>query len=221
MAENTNLYAAWLRYVFDRPDGRPDWWLVNDDEPFGATDEEVATLIRCTFLRCGEDLGRYSDSQVSSGLGFILDNAFSDCVFILKNPSIPVGVRTDAVRAIGELYRACFSIRCAPVLSHRNQPGGTPLNSTCYMLWDVTPIHWWENDPEKEHFYPVIVRVMREALRSPNIACIESALHGLGHLVYYRGKEVQEVIDEFLAMDHDHPPELLQYAKAARTGMIN
>ncbi|MCH8152755.1 MAG: hypothetical protein IH830_10345 [Planctomycetes bacterium] len=207
--------------MFDHPDSKPEWYFDDDDDaPFPGTDLEIACLIRDTCLRCARDLQRFSDIQVNSGLNFIFNNSCSDYTFALKNSSVPLQTRLDAVSAIRELYHGCFESRCAPVLSHRDQEGGTPLNSICYMFWDVTPIGWWEDDPEKEDFYPVIVAVMVEALQSTNVACVESALHGLGHLAFYRSEEVANPIDAVLASDKQWPEELTEYAQVAKTGMI-
>jgi hypothetical protein len=50
-------------------------------------------------------------------------------------------------------------------------------------------------------------------------ACRESALHGLGHLALF-DPEAAPIADTFIARSHDVRPELLAYARQARTGHI-
>jgi len=57
-------------------------------------------------------------------------------------------------------------------------------------------------------------------LHSPNIACQESALHGLGHLHYRAAKQVEAIVTSFLRENRSLRPELLDYAKRARAGYI-
>jgi len=92
------------------------------------------------------------------------------------NESVPVQLRLRAIEAIKTLYQDCFTPRCAPVLGHLNEPGANPLNQVCYMLWDASPLSYWENRPNREVFYGAVVDVLEMALKSPNPARVESAL---------------------------------------------
>ncbi|MBK8026800.1 MAG: hypothetical protein IPK19_36790 [Chloroflexi bacterium] len=54
-----------------------------------------------------------------------------------------------------------------------------------------------------------------------NPVCLESALHGLGHLVSACGTKAQAIIREFLDARGDSAGEALRaYAQAALTGCI-
>lgn len=106
------------------------------------------------------------------------------------------------------------------MLGHLDEPGAGPLNQICYMLWDTTPLGYWEGSSEKETFYPVVLAVLGYALRSRNIACVESALHGLGHLRLHRERDVTPMIDEFIRSSPKLRPELRRYAENAAAGCI-
>jgi hypothetical protein len=73
------------------------------------------------------------------------------------------------------LYKDCFAPTCAPVLGHINELGSNSINEICYMLWDVSPLSWWEEkrSPEREIFYNAVIDVLEEALSSNNPACVE------------------------------------------------
>lgn len=69
-------------------------------------------------------------------------------------------------------------------------------------------------------FYQTIASVMEDCLQMDHPACIESGLHGLGHLATFQTELAAPIIDRFLKNNKKQDPRLLQYAKAARTGMI-
>ena len=79
----------------------------------------------------------------------------------------------------------------------------------------------YENmDAETSGFYVATAEVMRQCLFLENPACVESGLHGLGHLATFQPKVAVPVIDVFLKNATNQSPELIGYAKQARTGMI-
>lgn len=213
-------YAAWLKFVFDRP-LTPNGWYFDLDEPdFEGSETEIAELVACTLENCGRDLAGYSEQQVYHGLNYIFSNACSNAVFALIDELVPASLRLRAIAAIKLLYRDCFAPRCAPVLCHLDEPGANVLNSICYMLWDMSPLGHWEGRPNKEVFYNAVVEVMEEALASDNPACVESALHGLGHAQPYFTERIVEVISAFQRRNVYVSPRLKDYAQYARSGCV-
>jgi hypothetical protein len=59
--------------------------------------------------------------------------------------------------------------------------------------------------------------VLGYALGSRNVACVESALHGLGHLRLHRAREVMPMIGR---RNRGLRPELRRYAENAAAGCI-
>lgn len=207
-------YQDWLEYVFERPQTPRGWYFDLEWGDFDATPEEVTKLVAITMRRSGADLEQFSDRQVNEGLHFIFNNACGDIVFKLIDEKVPDAVRLDAIDSLRWLYSDCLEKRCAPVLGHLDEPGATPLNSICYMLWDITPLHY-KKSPEP------ILAVMEAALTGRNDACIEGALHGLGHSRSYAPDgRVEGIIRKFLERRKDLRPELVRYAEAACTGCI-
>lgn len=213
-------YQKWLQYVFDRPVTPNGWYFDLECPPFEAENNELAELIACTMENCGRDFGAYSDAQLRYGLEYIFNNSCSDAVFSIMDDAVPLALRLRAVEAIGNLYRDCFAQKCAPVLGHTSQPGGNPLNDVCYMLWDASPLSYWERSKDRQIFYRAISDVMAETLESENPACVESALHGLGHICSYYNDRVVEIIDAYLRRNVFVSAGLREYAQKASVGHV-
>jgi len=229
-------YRAWIAHVFDRPTTENGWYFDIDPWPtvFDAGAAETVGLIGRTVARSGIDLLGFDDAQVDHGLNFIFSTACSDYFHSFARPDAPIALKVSAVLAIKRLYKDCFEPRCAPVLGHTSERGGNPLNSIAYMLWDVSPIIYHARDDKS--LFSAIAEVLEDALQSSNAACIESALHGLGHAQHYFPDAVETIIDRFLAGVVDEReaskfegrrsslrplrPELLKYAREAREGMV-
>ena len=207
---DAQLYAAWIKYAFDRPTTWPLWCNDTNLVDFEAPPEILVAIFGQTFARSGIDLLVFSDAQVSHGLKYIFDNGVSNAFLAFADDELPERLRVHSIAQIKHLYRDCFAKRCANILSHLDEPGGEELNSLCYMLWDISPLLSSQD---------VLLEVLEDALYIPHDACIESALHGLGHLVDRRDR-AEEIIDRFLARTPHLRPELMQYAKAARSGCV-
>lgn len=75
-------------------------------------------------------------------------------------------------------------------------------------------------DAETRYYYRAIASVMESCLYLDNPACIESGLHGLGHLATFQSDIAVPIVDRFLKKAKNQDKRLLDYAKSARTGMI-
>lgn len=213
-------YDAWLKHVFDRPVTNPAWYFDMHEPDFQDDSLIITELITITMLRCGTDLLAYSDGQVNQGLQYIFNNSCSNLVFDILDGDFPFEKKMDAIRSIKTLYNDCFEPRWAPVLSHIDEPGANPLNGVCYMLWDITPLSYWEKRERAEEAYAAVFDVFRFALNSSNPACVESALHGLGHLHSTAPRQTEQIVQSFIAKPHIQNDQLLSYAQQAYTGCI-
>ena len=219
----TNLtFEAWLGYVFEHPvdqmtnawywDMDRDWW--EEDTP------EAVQFMTQAFENSAVAFEPFSDAQLNQGLWFLASNACSNHMFALMNESIPWPARERCVASMHQLYAQCFARRCSPHLSHIDEPGANPLNSACYMWWDLIPIAGKPDDPARAKLDQAILQVMDSTLQLDSIACRESALHGLGHWQRAYPERVGEIIDKF-SMSHPHLQEKLEtYMKAAYAGSV-
>ena len=216
----SSRYHEWLQYVFDRPVTPNGWYFDVECSPFEAENAELAELIVFTLENCGRDFSAYSDAQLRYGLDYIFNNSCSDVVFSLMDDAVPCARRLRAIASISNLYRDCFAPRCAPVLGHTSQPGANPLNDVCYMLWDVSPLSYWERSKDKQTFYRAIFDVIEETLTSENPACVESGLHGLGHICLYDNVRAVKIINTYLRRNVFVSAGLREYAQKARVGNV-
>lgn len=69
-------------------------------------------------------------------------------------------------------------------------------------------------------FYEALIEAMGRILAIPHPASQESALHGLGHWGEHAPARAEALIDAYLAGNHAARPELINYARAARSGCI-
>ena len=75
-------------------------------------------------------------------------------------------------------------------------------------------------DAETKAYYRAVAEVMEHCLSLNNPSCIESGLHGLGHLATFQPHLAVPIIDRFLKNRKKLDPPLRRYAEEARTGMI-
>lgn len=242
-----DLYQKQLNYVFNRPIEEPPWyWQSRDEEsPFGEEEDAMTAFLFYEQLcrEPGRDLAPYSDTQVGQGLTYLFDGAVCNLTHGFKKAPVPVKRKVEALRALSVLFKEVMNPRCARVLSAHSQEKSSPLTYICYMFWDVTPLSSWikfENqdalllfamnnlsedlaaymNDETEAYYHAIASVMESCLYLDNPACVESGLHGLGHLATFQSGIAAPIIDRFLKTAQKQDVRLLNYAKSARTGMI-
>lgn len=227
-------YADWIAYVFDRPD--TGWYFDIDRVPFDLpmNPSEFVDLVGLTLTRCGTDLAGFSNAQVKHGLNYFFNGPCSDYVYAFGETDVPLEKKVAAIRAMKHLYKDCLEARCDTGLGHLDESSNNPLNFIAYMLWDVTPI--FRQNRQHEVVTAAIVDVLDFALRSRNDACIEGALHGLGH-ERRQCSLIDPIIDKFIATTRDASDqgtnhrghasalrpireELRTYARCARLGRI-
>ena len=122
----------------------------------------------------------------------------------------------SCVQACESLFRKLFLPRCSPHLSHRDEPGRSPLNAVCYMWWDIMPVYGGPRLEDRYALHRAALHVMATVLDFESLACAESALHGLGHWHRAYPERVEGLIDGFLATHSGARPELLTYARSTR-----
>ena len=208
-------YKEWIGFIFDNEAAESDL----DGDEFKASNEEIVELIRLTCFHCGTDLKNHSNHQVDKGLCRLF-YPFDAYVFSFEDPDVDCKDIVMSLQSIQYLYLDLFNERCDPVLSYLDEPTDNPLNGVCYMLWDVTPLSFWNNNPNRKQYYSAIATVMEKALYLSNPACVESALHGLGHIQNYAEELVGQILDRFLEKQKNLRPELICYANNARIGYI-
>jgi hypothetical protein len=211
-------YEDWLRHIFDHEVKEPQWYFGEDAPAFEASDEEITELLGQTFLHAGKDLKEYTDEQVDQGIWYLASSSGSNFMFALKSSEVPLAKRVVAIGNIFYLYSDCFAKRCTESLGHLSEKG-SPLNSSCYMFWDISPLTFMKDASEIQEIQNTILDVLQNILTIKHRACRESALHGLSELKFACFEKVRKIIDEFLK-DAKLDDKLLAYATNARDGNV-
>ncbi len=210
-------FEEWVCYVFDNP---PDYrWfdLLADWGP--CPPELLISYLTRLFEHAGDVLGRFSNAQLNQSFWFLL-GADADAMRVLSDERVPWQERRRCLRSIFTLFEQCFAPRCGPFLSHLDERFDNPLNSVCYMWWDLFMPGRPANDQRSAELNAEVLGVMERILVLESDACRESALHGLGHWRDADLPRVTTVIDTFLSSHAQLRPELRRYALNARSGCI-
>lgn len=207
-------FDDWIRRIFANEVVNHDWWKQDTSW------NELPPLISLEYLTrlfegSSQLLCTYTNAQVDHGLWFIVGNHLSEHALALQDLSVERPIRLRCVRSILRLFEM-FAARCSANLSHLDEPGASnPLNSICYMFWDLFRIWGRPEDLDRS-----LLTVMVEILALPSDACRESALHGLGHWQLMYPEEVEQIVDLFIAEHPEIRPEMRRYAERARYGNV-
>ena len=212
-------FELWLDETFGRAvtgDSYPQF-VPLDDWPEPVADALVVDYLTRLFEQPEEALRYYSDRQISAGL-WELGPGDAHCVY---NMEIDIDARLRLIGSVATFFRDFFDQRCLPKLSHKDtkMSDAAPLNTICYMWWEVITWGWVKDDPDADRIKARDLEVLEAVLGLPNPACQEAALHGLGHLAG-QSEHARALIDRFIAKSPDMEPGLLAYAKSARAGCI-
>jgi hypothetical protein len=213
-------FEAWVAHVFDHDVAQPEWYFKSDADYWQGS----ASLTLAHLTRLFEDpespLSSYSDAQLNQGFWYLVSSSASEHSFALVDEEVPLDVRRRCLRSFVSLFQKLFAVRCSDHLAHVDEPGAKPLNSICYMWWDVLALYGRPAVPERHAIDEECLAVLSDILRLPSIACQESALHGLGHWALYYPSRVPPIIHGFLESHAHLRPELSSYAQQASRGHV-
>jgi hypothetical protein len=217
----TRTFEDWVTDVFDHPVSEPEWWFSVDVElPADPAPAEAVDFITRLCEHADEVLAPFSNAQLNQGFWYLLGSGASEAMHALLDERVPLGSRTRCIQSFSTLFARLFAVRCSPHLGHLDEPGADPLNSACYMWWDLMPLFGKPDEPARAAIDAACLDVMHQTLGLGADACRESALHGLGHWQIQYPKQVSGIIDGFLARTPELRPELRAYALSARRGCI-
>lgn len=90
-----------------------------------------------------------------------------------------------------------MALRLSP--GHSHSESSNPLNSVCWVWWDVLPIHGLAGEYEDgAELDAAIIAVLWRILQIDSIACQESALYGLAEWRSHYEEEASAIIGNFL-----------------------
>jgi hypothetical protein len=229
--EAAPTFHQWLKWAFEHA-GETEWnsewshtsytwesgrWL----EQSPAVGLEFVSKL---FENPLEYLSSYSDEQINEGLFFIVSTARSAHFYCLVEGDVDIALRRRCIRSIEVLTRELLAPRCSDNVWIYTKP----LNHICDLLWDLvvycsnsTDLNsngalWGVRNPEIDE---EVLDTLSHILAMPSVACQQSALHGLGHLVDFSGLG-SSVIQQFLDDNPDLRSDLREYAQTALVGKV-
>ncbi len=194
-----------------------EWYFHNNSEFLYPTSAQTVAYITRAFNDIQTIAQSFSDVQLNTGINYIINNGCSDYMFALIDEDVPLEKRLDAVESFASVYENLYALRCDNIPIEGG--GANPLNTTCYMWWDIIPFYGKSGIEAREALDEMMLTVMQRTLFLDNYTCQQGALHGLGHWHYVYPQQVETTIDAFLKRPNLHE-EIILYAKQARTGHI-
>lgn len=217
-------YEDWLDYCFARPVETTQWYWQDNAEGreldwYQPQPLEIANNLKRLFHECGSLPQRYTLEQINQALWYTCSFP-SSYFYDMRHETVPRALLEDVVASTRYLYSDLFGPHCSHFYGHldRGPEPATPLNSACYMLWDLdggvdTAIY--SGDLVEPAF-----DALGWALQERNPACIESVLHGLGHFQSNYPTRVAELLEQIRKRHPNLPDELQSYWRAATIGYV-
>ena len=213
-------FEAWVAHVFDHEVTKPEWYFSDDADYWDGPNATTVAYITRLFEDPIPHLEGYADAQLNQGFWYLINNSCSDFMFALLDESVAWNARSRCLGSFHDLFAKLLAERCTATLSHLDEKPANPMNSICYMGWDIVPLHEGMDVRNQRDFNDNVMAVMSRTLSLPSVACQESALHGLGHWQMYYSDEVRHIVDSFLARNPSMNAALRKYADAARAGAV-
>lgn len=194
---NQAPFDEWLRFVFDRPVTKPEWFM-NDDYDWKINPTLLVRYSTRLFQNPAFLFERYSLKQIEQGFRFI--PIVGELVDAVWDTDVPLSLRQKCVHSMVNLFESVFT--------------RDSLGDVAFMWWDS--FRPFDDEPEWEMVEAVLGALSR-IIRMESSVCWGSALHGLGHLDH-PGKVA--LIKEFLRTHADVHLDTKNYALAAIEGRV-
>lgn len=182
-----NTCEGFEKYLFDRENISSETSFnharfVDDDLCYTNFCNDTIIFIKNIYSNIQQIAERYTEINIYLGLEYTINSVAGDICRIFSDKKIDGHLRTSAVSAMSNVFVYFFNEKCQ---NKTSTDFGSCFNSyrcnyLCYMWWDLFP---WEGDPYQKHMHDIdqiILEIMRRCLSLNNLACKESALHGLG-----------------------------------------
>jgi hypothetical protein len=202
--------SEWLEVVFVDENFAEDI-LTEITDPFELTSplERQAALEYITFsFQHSDKLPPATTSRHDAGYDAFL-RPKRTWIGLLSDTQLSQRVRVGCIRSMSDLYRDYVMPREAVTES---------FTTVFHMWWEE--LFWWpreanatecfaELSPESRHVLDEVLNVLRTILTLDSDVCVESALHGLNHILHPRAPHVIQAWMESYGSKY---PTLLPYA---------
>jgi len=173
---------------------------------------------------------RYSDEYMADGVWHIF-GLESESICIACQDEVPLEVQRRMLRSIATIYRELFDPVCCRTETAHDPDTPIAIKGAIYMIWDMDVLEHIvlrpNSPPAMTECGLYVIETILTTCRSH--ACIQSALHGIGHAVSASvsgvprdeqfAHQLQHLVDNLLAT-RELPAALRDYAQAARRGDV-
>lgn len=223
-------FEAWREWWFDylcRPNefeaqGVPYWRLEVESryEPFGSATRAGEALIKI-FGTSSDLVSKFGREATAEGLWKIAQALAVKYGHSLWDADADAQVVERALAAMPRLFADTFAPHCDAAMSSSGSETTNPINSACYMWFDIIGLDHCDLNEITDERIQWSLRTLTAVLEIPHLACQESALHGLGHIAYFKKSAlVRPIIREFLGRNRKIPAKLRAYAEFAAGGHV-
>jgi hypothetical protein len=210
-------YSYFENYLFNRKVGGDKWFLDPEfcEENFDAID--VVKNAGKVFQHIGNIAAKYTNDQVCDGLEYLITPFVSSACYAFFNDSIDFDLKVNTIRNMAKVFEDFFEHVCEKITCHNSRDSAPKSNHLCYMWWEIFPRHGIPAKASLNELDQEVLLILDRLLTLSNVACIESALHGLGH--WYAGypEKVEETIRTRF---NDIPANLKGYAEQVMVGKV-
>ncbi|MDZ4755761.1 MAG: hypothetical protein SGJ11_14850 [Phycisphaerae bacterium] len=187
----------------------------------GLSPYDSAQALAQTLADARRVLGPLDDASLAAALRLLFEGSLTDIAYLVRDGDMPLNLRLDALRSIEVLYDEVLELRAGDTLQSQATASSSELQQTIFMIWDVSPLTYWPPSGHARAASRCLAETFGAVLgRCRSAACIESALHGLGHLHNSNADAAKEAISRWMSQRPDVPDELLDYAELAWAGTV-
>jgi len=139
----------------------------------------------------------------------------------LYDPTVELDIRLGCIRETRSFFANFVAVQCTRPAQVYGAKRVDDLESICFMWWDLWPEQGpHESSRDSDAVDSAVLDALTAIASLPSVACIESALHGLGHRHARQAQRTEEIISSMLRQSSGWPPELVRYAEAALRGAV-
>jgi hypothetical protein len=210
-------YDEFVSFLFDRPEKDTEWYFQEDFYDLEINNRDVVKYAIKLFSEIWSLSEAFSETQLCLGLEYLINSSCGMFCYSFVDEEVPESDKVNAIFLMFNIFSELFNRKCLKCLSHKNECPFSLYNKLCYMWWDVFPRH---GVPRKEALNAIdraVLKVLEKILLLENIACKESALHGLGHWYVGYPENVEVIIK---ANRKNIPENLRNYSQMAIMGDV-
>ncbi len=158
---------VWLRHVFDHPVTEPQWYFqCENEEPSDLRLARIVENMTRLFEAPERLLTEYTQEQIAQGLWY-LNWASRPFMPALLSDDVPWPLCQRGLLSMESLFRRLFAVACTDELGHTAFDDSSPINTICYMWWDLFPTWGSRTMLRAGKSIKSFWVLLREHLRSP------------------------------------------------------